>query len=502
MKVKDIEILRQREEEMAQRLDRKWKGEKGERVLKGGNIHYEISDRVRAIDCGGLGLIQLLVEKLGLAESIDQRVKVLARHLPYRESDHVLNLIYNVMSGGSCLQDMEERRQDPGYLDALGAKKVPAPSTEGDFLRRLDEVSVWGLMEAVDEARLKVWGERGEKFHGQATIDVDGSMAVTQGECKGGMGLNYKGEWGYHPLVVTLAESQEVLYVVNRPGNRPSHEGAAEVLDRSIDLVRRGGFQKVLLRGDTDFTQTRHLDGWSKDGVGFVFGMDSVKGFVRRAEELGEEAWEKLERPVKKKRKRRRRKNVKQAQVRERGYRDKQLLEEEVAEFDYRPRACKKTYRAVVLRKSIAVVKGQRQLFVEDKYLFYLTNLPREEASASQVVRLSNGRCAQENVIEQLKNGVQAMRMPSDTLLSNWAYLVITVQAWNLKAWLGLVQPDQRFGGQIARMEFRKFLRQIVQLPCQILKQSRRLVYRLLGINEWTEAFLLGVDWLRRVRFG
>ena len=118
------------------------------------------------------------------------------------------------------------------------------------------------------------------------------------------------------------------------------------------------------------------------------------------------------------------------------------------------------------------------------------------------MVRLSNGRCAQENVIEQLKNGVQAMRMPSDTLLSNWAYLVITVQAWNLKAWLGLVQPDQRFGGQIARMEFRKFLRQIVQLPCQILKQSRRLVYRLLGINEWTEAFLLGVDWLRRVRFG
>ena len=258
----------------------------------------------------------------------------------------------------------------------------------------------------------------------------------------------------------------------------------------------------MLLRGDTDFTQTRHLDGWSKDGVGFVFGMDSVKGFVRRAEELGEKAWEKLERPVKKKRKRRRRKNVKQGLVRERGYQDKQLLEEEVAEFDYRPRACTKTYRAVVLRKRIAVVKGQRQLFEEDKYRFYLTNLPREKASASQVGRLSNGRCAQENVIEQLKNGVQAMRMPSDTLLSNWAYLVITDQAWNLKAWLGRVQPDQRFGGQIARMEFRKFLRQIVQLPSQILKQSRRLVYRLLGINEWTEAFLLGVDWLRRVRFG
>ena len=138
VKVKDIEIVRQREEEIARRLDRKWTGERGEPVLAGGNIHYEISDRVQAIDCGGLGLIQLLVKKLGLAESINQRVQVLKRHLPYRESDPVLNLIYNVMSGGSCLQDVEARRRDVGYLDALGARKVPAPSTELDFLRRLD----------------------------------------------------------------------------------------------------------------------------------------------------------------------------------------------------------------------------------------------------------------------------------------------------------------------------------------------------------------------------
>ena len=103
------------------------------------------------MDCGGLGVIQLLVKQLELAETIDQRVKVLERHLPYRESDHVLNLIYNVMTGGSCLQDVEARRRDPVYLDALGARKVPAPSTEGDFLRRFDRNSIWDLMEAVNE---------------------------------------------------------------------------------------------------------------------------------------------------------------------------------------------------------------------------------------------------------------------------------------------------------------------------------------------------------------
>ena len=227
--------------------------EKGQRVLRGGNIHYEISDRVRAVDCGGLGVIQLLVQQLELAEIIDQRVKVLERHLPYRESDHVLNLIYNVMTGGSCLQDVEARRRDPVYLDAVGARKVPAPSTEGDFLRRFDEAAIWNLMEAFDESRLKVWRSQDEEFREQATLDVDGSIQATDGECKSGIGMSYKGQWSYHPLVVSLGETNEVLYVVNRSGNRPSHEGAAEVLDRTIELVRRGGFQKVLLRGGHRF---------------------------------------------------------------------------------------------------------------------------------------------------------------------------------------------------------------------------------------------------------
>ncbi len=218
--------------------------EKGQRVLRGGNIHYEISDRVRAVDCGGLGVIQLLVKQLELAETIDQRVKVLERQLPYRESDHVLNLIYNVMTGGSCLQDVEARRRDPVYLDALGARKVPAPSTEGDFLRRFDRNSIWDLMEAVNEARRKVWSNQDKEFHRQATIDVDGTIAPTDGQCKSGIGMSYTGHWSYHPLVVSVAETNEVLYLVNRAGNRPSHEGAAEVLDRAIELVRGGGFQK------------------------------------------------------------------------------------------------------------------------------------------------------------------------------------------------------------------------------------------------------------------
>ena len=409
--------------------------EKGRLVLRGGNIHYEISDRVRAVDCGGLGVIQLLVKQLELAETIDQRVKVLERHLPYRESDHVLNLIYNVMTGGSCLQDVEARRRDPVYLDALGARKVPAPSTEGDFLRRFDRNSIWDLMEAVNEARRKVWSNQDKEFHRQATIDVDGTIAPTDGQCKSGIGMSYTGHWSYHPLVVSVAETNEVLYLVNRAGNRPSHEGAAEVLDRAIELVRGGGFQKVLLRGDTDFTQTRHLDRWDQEGVEFLFGADSSQGLVGRAEGLEPSAWSRLDRAKKKKLRRRRRKNIRQALVKKNGYRNLQLEREDVAELAYRPAACKQNYRLVVVRKQITLTPGQGRLFDETRYLFYLTNLRKE--SAREVVFSANRRCHQENVVEQLKNGVQAMRMPSDSLESNWAYLVICCPGLELESLAG-----------------------------------------------------------------
>lgn len=476
--------------------------EPDQRVLRGSRPRYEISERMVGIDCGGLGLVQMLVERLGLADEIDRRVKVLERHLPYRESDHILNLVYNVMSGGRCLQDIESRRRDVGYLEALGARKVPAPSTEGDFLRRMEEEDIRGVMESFDEGgRLKVWKKLPRKARRQATIDTDGSLTPTLGECKEGIGLSYKGDWGYHPLVVSLAETGEVLSCLNRPGNRPSHEGAAEELDRAIKLVRRGGFERVVLRGDTDFTQSRHLDRWDGDGVHFVFGKDAAPGMIRRAEELPEESWKVLHRKRKKKGLRRRRPSVKKRQVREAGYKNLTLMKEHMAEFEYQPTACNRSYRMVVVRKRIQVEQGQERLFDEVRYLFYITNLPKKE-SPREVVRQANQRCHQENLVEQLKNGVAAMRMPVDTLEANWAYLAITMQAWNLKVWMGLLHPVESFGRRLLQMEFRSFLREVIQLPCQILRRSRKQIYRLLAVNDWTEAFLLGVEAFRRLRFG
>ena len=344
-------------------------------VLPPGNLHYAVSEKGQGICWGGLGVVRQLAERLGLAEAIDQRVKVLKRHLPYHESDHVLSQVYNVVSGGICLQDAEAKRQDGNYRRAVGASRLPAPSTSGDFLRRFSAEDVRDLQESFNEGRLRVWAAQPKSWRQLARIDVDGTMAPTSGACKQGMGLSYDGQWGYHPLVISLSNSNEVLYTANRPGNRPSHDGAVEWIDRAVALAQRGGFVKVRLRGDTDFALTAQFDRWSEDGVQFVFGMNAHPSFVARAEELAEERFRPLQRRKAQPRGPRRRKavRVKEQIVQEKGYKNLVLVHEDVAEMDYRPGKCQRDYRMVVLRKRIQVKKGQKRLFDQVEYFFYVS---------------------------------------------------------------------------------------------------------------------------------
>jgi hypothetical protein len=269
-----------------------------------------------------------MVQRLGLVEEIDQNLELLKVHLPYHESDHVLNIAYNVLVGGERLEDIELRRQDESFLNGLGAQRIPDPTTAGDFTRRFEVQDITRLQECINRTRQRVWQQQPEGFLAEAFIDVDGTIAGIYGECKGGMALSYKGIWGYAPLVVSLANTKEVLYLANR--------------------------------------------------------------------------W---------------------------------------------------------------------------------------DLSVEEIVSLANGRCDQENVIEQLKNGVNAMRMPVDDLVSNWAYMVMAALAWNLKAWYGLLVPDRERGLELVRMEFRRFLHAIILLPVQIIRAGRKIVYRLLGYNGWLKDF-------------
>src|SRR5260370_33972256 len=116
------------------RLKRKNYTDQAEPMLKNMNIEYQVAERTRAIGYGGIGAVHTMVCKLGLDKAINEQVKLLESHLPYHESDHVLNLTYNVLSGGTCLEDIERLRQDGSYLNGLGAEGIPAPTTGGDFI--------------------------------------------------------------------------------------------------------------------------------------------------------------------------------------------------------------------------------------------------------------------------------------------------------------------------------------------------------------------------------
>ena len=488
------------------RLDRPVTAPSPQPVLTAANIQYEVAHKTRAISCGGIGAIHLLVRKLGLAEAIDERLHLLRFHFPDHESDHVLNFAYNALCNGSCLDAMELRRNDLVFRDALGADRIPDPTTGGDFGRRFSSDDVETLQDVFDQTRLKVWHEQPSDFFDEAVLDVDGTLVATGACCKQGVTIAYDGTWGYHPLIISLANTGEVLSIVNRSGNRPSHEGAAEQLDPAILLCRQAGFRRVYLRGDTDFSQTTQLDAWDAEHVTFLFGIDAMPNLKALAEDLPATAWSELQRPPQYQAQgppRQRPERVKDAIVRQHGFKNLIRLREDVAEVAYRPTACHRTYRLIIVRQTIAVEKGQARLFDEIRYRFDLTN-DRHPAARALVFK-ANDRCNRENLIAQLKGGVHALRAAVDNLVSNWAYMVMTALAWNLKAWWALQVPEhprhkeqhREQKRRLLGMEFKRFVNTIIQMPCQIVRGGRRLVNRLLSWNEWQGVFLRTVQALQ-----
>jgi hypothetical protein len=503
------ERLAARKRQIERRLDKTKLGDCTQPMLTASNIRYEVAERTRGLAYGGIGAMHLLAHKIGLIDAINQGLPIFKIRLPYFESDHVLNIAYNALCNGTCLQDIELRRQDSVFLDALGTRRIPDPTTAGDFCRRFEVGTIHRLQDIFDEVRLGVWRQQPNDFFEQAILDVDGTIVETTGRCKEGMDISYDGRWGYHALLVSLANTREVLRLVNRPGNRPSHEGAAEALDQAMASCFRGGFRRLLLRGDTDFSQTQHLDRWTRDGrIKFIFGYDAKPNLKAEAEKIPEDHWQKLTRPQRpppKTEPRPRPDKVKDRIVRERGFETLRLQHEDIADWDYRPSACAQEYRLIIVRKNISKEKGEIMLQDEIRYFFYLTNdyhsTPEEIVCGAKYG--ANHRCDQENLLAQLHGGCHALHAPVDNLESNWAYMVMTALAWNLKAWAALTLPEtpgrwrDKYRAEkswLLGLEFKTFVNALIAIPCQLVRQARGLIFRVLAYNPHQATFFRLVD--------
>ena len=465
-------------------------------------IDYELSDRTRVIPMGGLGAMHTLVTKLHLPELLNDQVSVLKRHLPYWESDHILSQCYNILTGGQPLQDINRLRLDEGYLEALGVERLPAPSTAGDFLRRFEASDLVDLQEAINQARQPVWQHLPAERRQLAILDLDGTIVPTEGECKQGMDYcAYKKQWGYGPLLISLAQTGEVLYVVNRPASQASHQGAAAGLKRVLPHVQQA-FETVWLRGDTAFSLTKEFDGWDQDGVLFIFGYDAYANLIEQAEALPAPEWKKLERPPKyeiQTKPRTKPDNVKQEIVEQRGFERIETVHEDVASFPYQPTACKKTYRMIVLRKQLEITQGGEWVRDEIVYFFYITN--DWMAPTTELVFFYNERGGQEHLIGTLKNSIPVFHAPTNTLEANGAYMIIAALAWNLKLWYGLLLDEPEQQQQIQRMSFKQFLECYIHIPCQILHAGHRLIYRIVQFTTDTLSVLQTFEQLKARRF-
>lgn len=130
-------------------------------------------------------------------------------------------------------------RNNEGYLNALGAQRIPDPTTAGDFTRRFKREDIAALMECINVARQRVWKEGREEIFPEAMIDIDGTIAPTYEECKEGMDISYKGIWGYMGVCAVnhIAGQHEGGVIHNEPAWKRAEPRRGSGVDRPGNRV-------------------------------------------------------------------------------------------------------------------------------------------------------------------------------------------------------------------------------------------------------------------------
>lgn len=495
---------------------RLWPQDAGERpVFHTRRVRLEVEQRGRTTPYGGLALAHDLAMRLQLDRDLNRALPLLRWHLPYFESDHLLTHVYNQYVGGRCIEDIANLQYSDAIKHLLGTVRIPDPSTAGDFLRRFHPPHLATVQAVIDAARERVWRRLPCCRRRVATLDLDSTVREVYGECKQGADFSYNGKWSYHPLLVTLAETREPLRTINRPGNAASADGAAAALQEVLPLVKRH-FGQVYVRGDSKFYQRGVLGACEQHQAYFATVMDGYAVLHEMAEKLPENAWrpfsahaaERAAPRVAPRLRRRKRARQRRRIAREREYKTLATTDQWVAEFQYTiPRHTKagdfpadltgRTYRVAVKRQRVEESQGQKHLLTEYRYRFVITNIPPRDMDAGEVLCFAYGRCDQENFIEQFKNGIAALRMPTGELLANSAFLLAGQLAWCLRAWLSLLALPK----ETARWEWKWFRQAFVYVAARITQSARRAVVYLSGAHRFAEHLLVAAQRLESFVF-
>lgn len=444
---------------------------------------------------GGLALATALSASLRIPQRIDEKLDLLRIHLPYHESDHVLTHVYNLFIGGECSEDIANLQLSEPIRRMLGTRRIPDPTTAGDFLRRFGQGAIDDLNDVCDELHKEVWRRtHGRKKSPMLTIDLDSHVHPIYGNQKEGADYTYKGTYGFHPFVITIPETHECLRIVNRSGNVTSADGAAAEVEKVFPMLT-GLAKRILVRGDSAFASQELYDACERHGHYFAFVSPKHGNFDALAMRIPEEAWTPFEsgQPTTPLRKQRaRREDLRRKKARARKKRDLKLLKQDIAEIPYQPARSAKSYRLIIRRQQIEEATTQGQLFIVWRYRYVITNLP-ESYTAEEAVRLTYKRCDQENVIEQLQHGIAAMRMPTGDFLANSAFLVCARIAHNFKAWLALLALPR----ETLRWHWKRFRQAFVTISARVVRSARQVLVRFSDSHRFARSV---VDALRRLQ--
>lgn len=437
---------------------------------------------------GGLCLASSLVRNLCIAEDLNRALSLLASHRPFHESDHVLTHVYNLYAGGTCIEDIADLQTSEAIRRMLGAARIPDPTTAGDFLRRFDADALRALDQVIDRAQEKVWKRRyGKQKAARAIVDLDSCVRPVYGDQKEGTDFTYQGSFGYHPLVISLAGTLECLRLINRPGNTASADGSESHLRALFPMLGRR-FKQVIVRGDSAFAKQAIFDACEEAGHGFAMVSPQQRNFASLFEALPGEAWKRYRQrerdPHPQAQRRQRGPHRRRERARSRGKRDLQLTKQWIAEIAYQPERSERPYRLIARYQEIEEHE-QGHLFMLTRFRYVLSNLP-PSVSAEEVMDLTYQRCDQENLIEQLQNGVAGMRAPTGGMLSNSAFGTCARLAHNLKPWLAqLALPSETL-----RWEWKRFRRAFVLCAARVVHTSRQVHVRFADSHRFAGAIL------------
>jgi hypothetical protein len=344
----------------------------------------------------GVVLLQDFAQRLGVAQVLDDELKVKTRERGYPESEAVGSLVYNTILGGTCLNDLEVLRGDQGTQELLEVETVMAPTTAGEFLRKFDLGAVHDLQRVHLRLQERV---RPQQTATTCTIDLDSSIYEQASTHKEGATKAYNGEVGYHPLFAFWAEEGELLFSHLRRGSAHTARNAVWFLRQTRKRLPGGATLK--LRADSGFYSKAVVQWCEAQGSTFTITADQTAPLLEAIAALPERRWRPLpEYPL-----------------------------AEVAELRYQPVGWTTTYRYVVKRELAEKKTGELYW----KYHALVTNDEVQPAAAVMVWHLQHADM--ENAIKEHKSGFGLEKLPTQKFHANWAYLLMGQIAFNLVAW-------------------------------------------------------------------